>query len=89
MTAARAHVWVVEVRMRPTQMNGRFGPWTQWSPMDSCLPGSGATTGEHWSVPNAFHGKRLAEWEKRDCQKQAYPRKHVEYRVRRYDRREP
>jgi hypothetical protein len=52
--------------------------------MDTSRPGF--TVGEHWSVPNAFHGKKLAEWECRECRKQALPRKHVEYRVTRYDR---
>jgi hypothetical protein len=79
-----AHVWLVEVRIRPTLMNGGMGPWTAWNPMDTSRPG--VTVGEHWSVPNAFHGKKLAEWECRECRKQALPRKHVEYRVTRYDR---
>ena len=74
-----AHVWIVEIRIRPTQMSGRMGPWTQWSPMDTMR-------GDYHSVPHAFHGKKPAEWECRECRKQALPRKHVEYRATRYDR---
>ena len=69
------HTWVVEVRIK------QDGRWTVWQPMD-------AWRTDHVSVPNAFHGKKLAEWECRECRKQSYPHKYVEYRVRRYDRRE-
>jgi len=74
-----SHVWVVEVRVRSTLMNGRLGPWTQWNPKDTF-------TCDHNSVPAAFHGKRLALWDAREARKGAFPRKTVEYRVAKYVR---